>query len=77
MSWSVSFTGPAADVIRQLDEESGKLTDQSKAEYDEALPALKALVGQNTTRTVSLQANGHGTYVNGEKTVGECRVTLA
>jgi hypothetical protein len=77
MSWSVSFTGQADEILQQLQEASANLTDRSKEEYDEVLPALKALVQANTTgRTVSLQANGHATFSDDKKTGSECRVTL-
>ncbi len=63
MSWSVQFIGTPEKVANALEEQSAKLEGQSKIEYDDALPHMKALVMQNfagITPTVKITANGHG-----------------
>jgi hypothetical protein len=63
MSWSIGFIGKPEKVIEALDAQSAKFNDQSKVEYDEALPHLKALVAQNYGHMypVKITAAGHGT----------------
>lgn len=67
MSWSVNLIGKPAAVAAALEEESGRLTDQSKVEFDAAKPHLVALVLENfanaegyTEPIVQLEASGHG-----------------
>lgn len=60
MSWSIQTTGTAEEVVRQLEEQSKILTDQSKEEYDAALPHMIALVEQNIGGIINLSASGHG-----------------
>lgn len=66
MSWSISVIGTPENVCKALDEESGKLTGQSKVEFDDALPHLKAIVAQNFASApyvcplIDLEASGHG-----------------
>lgn len=73
MSWSINFIGKAEEVIKSLDDYSVKLQgpggEQSKLEYDEALPHLKALVLQNFgfDRTIEISANGSGWAEGGEQ----------
>jgi hypothetical protein len=76
MSWSVRFIGKPENVIGALDKHSETLTGQSKAEFDEAKPALQTLVRQHVGQLVDLSANGHATFTNGEKSFGNCGVTL-
>jgi hypothetical protein len=78
MSWSVQIIGKPEKVAAELDAESAKLTEQSKIEYDEALPHLKAMVLQNVGQDylVEINANGHATFVNGKRTYGSVNVTL-
>ena len=62
MSWSVQFIGKPEKVIEALNAQSNTLSGESKAEYDNALPHLTALVGENfgLNLAVKLSANGHG-----------------
>jgi hypothetical protein len=60
MSWSVSKSGTAEEVIAALQEQSGILNGQSKEEFDIALPHLIALVKENIGGTIILNAYGHG-----------------
>lgn len=64
MSWSVNFIGTPEKISEALDKESQRLSEQnpdSKAEFDEVLPHMKALVGYNTGLygPIQLTANGH------------------
>jgi hypothetical protein len=60
MSWSVVTSGTAEEVVNHLEEQSNILTDQSKEEFDSALPHIIALVKENIPGTVNLNAYGHG-----------------
>ena len=64
MSWSVNYIGSPENVSAALDKHSSEITGQSKAEYDAALPHIKALVEQNTNANhpiaIKVDANGHG-----------------
>jgi hypothetical protein len=62
MSWSIGFIGKPEKVIEALEAESGKMSGESKVEYDEALPHLIVLVKQNfgTNYPVKITASGHG-----------------
>lgn len=64
MSWSFSAVGKPEAVIRAIEESSNnKLTDQSLAEWNEAKPALLALVGANVGNVaVMVSANGHASF---------------
>ena len=66
MSWSVSFIGTPEKVIEALEKESTRLTDQSKKEFDFALPHLIGLIalnyGPGYFNAVKLEANGHGYF---------------
>lgn len=66
MSWSVIFIGKPGNVSKALNENSEKLSGQSKIEYDSALPHMDALVKENFnakeehTPVVKITASGHG-----------------
>lgn len=65
MSWSVQFIGTPEAVNRALDEQLEKMVEgQSKAEFAEAQPHLKALVSQIVGEriVVKLTASGHATF---------------
>jgi len=79
MSWSVQFVGKPDAVVRALEGhiEKNRLTGQSKAEYEEALPALKTLVQGNAGLVVvNLVASGHASFQDGVKTSGSVSVKL-
>lgn len=67
MSWSINMVGTPDKIVAALDAESGKMSGQSKIEFDAALPALKTLVSQNFDNrdeskriVLRLAANGSG-----------------
>lgn len=70
MSWSIYKSGTVEEVVNALEEQSKNLSDQSKEEYDAALPHLIALVKENVGININLWAYGHGsknadgTYAN-------------
>lgn len=68
MSWSVQFIGRPEKVIEALQTNSGKLSGESKVEYDSALPHLVGLVKENFgfDYPVKITASGHG-FSGGEK----------
>jgi len=77
MSWSLSVIGTPDAVKRALADYSESLRDQSKSEFDEALPALEALVGANVGgQAVKLVAAGHATFEGDQKTSGNCSVVV-
>ena len=53
------------------------MSDQSKEEYDSALPHLVALVKENVGGNIDLSAYGHG-YKNSDGTYADknCQVTI-
>ena len=72
MSWSVNYVGKPEKVAAALQEQSSKLTGQSKIEFDDALPHLVGLVNQTfltekgaargyQSNLVQIEANGSGT----------------
>lgn len=70
MSWSIAIIGKAENVVKALDEQSEKLSGQSKIEYDDVLPHMKAIVSQNFGNEnvcISVSASGHGYAVDGEQ----------
>lgn len=80
MSWSISLIGNPQKVIDALNEQSEKLTGQSKLEYDAALPSLRSLVAENfapVQPVIKITANGHG-YENGQadKSTRNCSVSI-
>lgn len=80
MSWSVNLIGQAENIVKALNAESDRLTGDSKAEFDKALPALTTLVQQNfnadNPQFLKLTASGHAYAVNGEPKYGTCHVSI-
>lgn len=77
MSFSVTFIGKPEAIKRKLAEESARLTDQSKAEFDALKPALETILDQQVGgHAVSLHANGHASFASGVKTYGTCQVEV-
>lgn len=72
MSFSVAFIGTPSNVTKALREHAGKLTGNSLAEFNDALPHLEALVGQNVGgSTIHLECSGHANF---NQASGEGRV---
>lgn len=81
MSWSFRVMGKPDAVVRALEEESGKLTGQSKIEFDEALPHLIGLVKQNFNQqgsipTIKIDANGSGSSKDGVQFCRSCTARI-
>jgi hypothetical protein len=80
MSWSINLIGQGENIIKALNDESARLTGESKTEFDKALPALTTLVEQNfnadNIQVLKLSASGHSYAVNGEPKYGSCHVLL-
>lgn len=82
MSWSISVVGRPDAIVSALKNESDRLTAASKAEFDEALPHLVALLRQNYNKNgdpvLELTANGHGVIKTGtgEREYCSCNVSL-
>ncbi len=79
MSWSLYLMGTPQGVLKELDSYGETLSGQSKEEFLEAKPHLQALVALNLgeNQNVTLNAAGHATFNNGEKTFSNVNVTLA
>lgn len=79
MSFSVTFVGKPDAIKRKLAEESARLTDQSKAEFDAVLPALETILDQQVGqgKAVRLSANGHANFTAGVKTYGSVNVEVS
>jgi hypothetical protein len=77
MSWAICIIGKPENVVAALEAQSERLSGDSKAEYDEALPHMVALVKQNQNNgLVRISGNGHA-YLNHEKVkVGSCVVNV-
>lgn len=74
MSWTVNLVGTPDKVVQALNETSTNLQGGSKAEFDNALPAMTALVQLNYgdgVQIVKLNAAGHA-YTG----YGQCTITL-
>ena len=77
VSFSVQFIGKPAAIKRKLAEESDRLKDQSKDEFDAIRPALDTILDQQVGNgAVSLSANGHASFSGGVKTFGNCSVEV-
>lgn len=77
MSFSISTRGTPEAVKAAIQAESDRLTEQSKAEFDAIKPALETLVDQQVGNgLVDLQANGHATFTDGQKTYGNVSVSV-
>lgn len=77
MSYSVTFKGTPEEIKAKLAEESARLTDQSKQEFDAVKPALDLILDQNQGNgLVLLEAYGHATFSEGQRTSSNCRVNI-
>lgn len=92
MSWSIQAIGKPDAVKRAIETANIGLTGQSKDEWEEAKPALLALVGANCGNVVvRLNASGHVSFelrpverdsegmptkTERIKTHGQCSVTI-
>lgn len=77
MSFSVMFVGKPEAIKRKLEEESGRMTGQSKVEFDTVRPALDTILDQQLGNgVISLSANGHAQFADGVKTYGNCNVDV-
>lgn len=77
MSFSISLIGKPEAIKRKLEEESQRLTDQSKEEFDAVKPALETILDQQVANgVIHLTANGHATFADGVKTYGSCGVEV-
>lgn len=83
MSWSFSAVGKPEAVLRAIETQNSGLTGVSKVEWDEAKPALAALVGANVGNVaVRVNANGHGSFERKaddaplEKVSGQCSCVI-
>jgi len=78
MSWSINLIGKPENVVKALEEQSEKLSGQSKVEFDDALVHFVGLVKQNFAQTppmINFQASGHG-MENGEQSYRQCKVNI-
>lgn len=78
MSFSISVVGKPDAIKRKLDEESARLTNQSKVEFDALKPALETILDQQVSNgVIHLSANGHAQFnTDGVKTYGNCNVDV-
>ena len=77
MSWSFQGTGKPEAVLRAIETTNSGLTGQSKGEWEKAKPALRTLIAANVGNVaVEVNASGHATFINDEKTHGQCSVTI-
>lgn len=79
MSWSIAFIGKPENVAKALEDNSAKLSGQSKTEFDAALPHLVALVKENfgqNSPTLKIAASGSGYSTGGEQVQRNCTVSI-
>lgn len=78
MSWSFDGVGKREAICAAIDKSlAGYGAGQSRDEYEASAPHLKALVMEaGPGSVVAIAANGHATFVNGEKTHGNIRVDI-
>jgi hypothetical protein len=78
MSWNIELIGKPDKINERLQRYSESLRDQSKAEFDEAMPHLQALISQAVGENllIKLKASGHASFSGGEKTYGQVSVAI-
>lgn len=84
MSWSIVFIGKPKQVVEAMQKETDTMSGASKTEYEQALPHLAALIGQNfaipetewNPPTMRISANGHGVFNEGKQVNNQLRVTI-
>jgi hypothetical protein len=81
MSWSVAVIGTPEKIVEYLEQESARLTGQSKVEFDDAKPHIVALVKENFKEAgepvlVDLQANGSGSGQGDVQVNRSCSVSV-
>jgi hypothetical protein len=78
MSYAITVVGTPEGIKKRLRETSEHLTDQSKREFDDVLPALEIIVDQNSNVServvLHLDASGHAYFKDGVKQYGNCNV---
>lgn len=77
MSYSASFIGTPENIIKALQAESERLTGQSKIEFDNVLPNIVSLIGQNFSAEnpvtpLKVNVSGHVYTSNGKPIYGTC-----
>lgn len=77
MSFSITVVGRPDAIKRRLQAHSTELSGQSKEEFDATLPALETVLDQNVGGEVlRLEANGHASFYDGQKTYGKVNVSV-
>jgi hypothetical protein len=75
MSWSIGLIGKPENLVKALKAESERLKDQSKEEFDAALPHMIGLIELNVSENpvpMKLEASGHGYIEDGKKKYQTC-----
>jgi hypothetical protein len=83
MSWRVDLIGHPENVIKALNDQSTKLTNQCKLEFDDAKDHLIGLVSQNFSKepgvtpcVIKLNASGSGWAKGGEQVQRSVSVSM-
>lgn len=77
MSWSIYKSGTPEEVVKALEEHSNTISDQSKEEFDSALPHLIALIKENIGGNIDISAYGYGgKNADGTYFDKNCQVTI-
>ena len=83
MCWSINFIGKPENIVTAIQEQSKRLegSDASKAEYDEAMPNIIALVKQNFSPKegypiLEISASGSAYDIAGTKKYSYCNVSI-
>ena len=80
MSWSISVIGTPENVIKYIEKESGRLTGDSKEEFDAAKPNIISLINMNYNTSypqmaIEVTANGHR-YTSDYQKYGTCSISI-
>lgn len=80
MSWSITYVGKAENIVKALNDYSGKVAGQTKLEFDDALPHLVGILNQNFSEggaeLLSLTASGSGWAADGKQVSRNLQVKL-
>jgi hypothetical protein len=77
MSWSFTGVGKPAALKSALDAELQNYSGQSRKEFEQVQPHLKALLdAAHDESAVSLSANGHASFQDSKRTYANVSVEL-
>ena len=78
MSWSNRWIGKPSAIVRAMEAYSLTLSGNSKNEFDQAAPAIKALISMNDDKKcIDVDGNGHAYHAPvASESYSTCQVTI-